>query len=157
MDLESDDEYMRSICDMMNLNEDDAGNGFSFNIDFVVAQAGAPSKNQYADTGSIKTFRSACHDDASLISSDSNPDSDRKLQSSKTRSSSPDSITIDTDTETQATSTLTEDPPSNIEASLEHLMLHNPGLVKKVLQKNSQFSGSSKSYPVSPSQGADGS
>jgi hypothetical protein len=46
MDLESDDEYMKSICDMLNL-EENGGNGFDFDINFIIEEEARPT-NQYA-------------------------------------------------------------------------------------------------------------
>lgn len=56
--FDSDDEYMKSICDIFNISDENAGNGFEFDLDFVIEDALTP-KNQYGDTGSVKTFRDA--------------------------------------------------------------------------------------------------
>jgi hypothetical protein len=62
LDLDSDDEYTKAICDMMNINEEITGDGFEFDISFIVQEVVTPV-NQYGDTGSVKTFRHAFDED----------------------------------------------------------------------------------------------
>jgi hypothetical protein len=46
LDIDSNDEYMQTICNMMNVNNKaQGGNGFDFDIDFVVEDDARP-KNQ---------------------------------------------------------------------------------------------------------------
>jgi hypothetical protein len=158
MELESDDEYMQQICDIYNVDSTQAGNGFEFNIDFLVADA-AVSKNQYGDAGSVKTFREACvpMDETDDESIQSTPDPKTP------RSPSPDSLTIDTDIATQATSNLTENTtPSDVANSLEQLMLQHPALAQSLWAKNSailagsQVNDFTKSTAISPNEGVDG-
>ena len=56
--FDSDDEYMNAICNIFNIDSTSDGNGFEFDMNFVVEDDIRP-KNQYGDTGSIKTFRHA--------------------------------------------------------------------------------------------------
>jgi hypothetical protein len=162
MDVDVDDEYLKSICDTLNVDGEQGCDGFEFDINFLIDENARPN-NQYGDTGSVKTFRSACNeipddltDDGSAVSSEF----DKANSKAKSRSSSPDSLTIDTAEETQTTSTLTADT-KGMEHSLEQMMLNNPDLVQKFLAKNSirdtQLDDNSKTTAVSPSAGVDGS
>jgi hypothetical protein len=170
MDIESDDEHTQEICDLLNIDTEKTCNGFEFNINFIIEEA-PQSKNQYGDTGSVKTFRDACQDDDTVDSNDRLQD-DRSTSSQlsetdsipepptiakKLRSPSPDSLTIETDTTTPDTSTLTED----VAVSLEQMMIRNPELVQKFLAKNftpeKLLANSKNTTAISPNEGVDGS
>jgi hypothetical protein len=164
MDIESDDKLLQEMCNLLNIDTEQNVNGFEFDINFVIEEA-PQSKNQYDDTGSVKTFRDACQDDGTDDSSEqalgdsiTQPNKDDSIPDppmieKKLRSPSPDSLTIHTDTETQATSTLSED----MVASLEQMMLRNPELVKQILGKNSTPDKLvDNSTAVSPFEGVDG-
>jgi hypothetical protein len=60
--FESDDDYMKSICNIFNIDSEREGNGFEFNMEFVIEDDIRP-KNQYGDDGSVKTFRHASDKD----------------------------------------------------------------------------------------------
>jgi hypothetical protein len=163
--IESDDELLQEMCNLLNIDTEQNVNGFEFDINFVIEEA-PQSKNQYGDTGSVKTFRDACQDDRTADSSEQQAVGDSVTQPTeddsildpptiekKLRSPSPDSLTINTDIETQATSTLSED----VVASLEQMMLRNPELVKQILGKNSTPDKLvDNSAAVSPFEGVDG-
>jgi hypothetical protein len=171
LDIDSDDEYMQTICNMMNVDDEAQGvNGFDFDIDFVVADDARP-KNQYGDTGSVRTFRSAFqqHEAGSAYESDSTGKDyiDLSIPSLKPAaiqlspskpSASPFSLHIPMDSDTQATSTLSDSTTKDVESSLEQLMLSNPDLVRKLLAKNpvSDTSMSTSTTAVSPHSGVDG-
>jgi hypothetical protein len=44
LDLESNHEYMKTICGIMNVDEGNGGNGFEFDIKFVVDEVSRPKK-----------------------------------------------------------------------------------------------------------------
>ena len=139
MELESDDEYMQTICDIYNVDSTQASNGFDFNIDFLVEDAKV-SKNQYGDSGSVKTFRDACADDAFSEVSDGSLDS-------------PVDLVMAEDSSTLETSTLTRDSAGDVATSLQKLMLQNPALAQQLYAQLQ-----STSVAVSPiNQGVDGS
>ena len=154
MELESDDEYMQAICDIYNVDTTQAGNGFDFDIGFLVEDAKV-SKNQYGDSGSVKTFRDACVDHLGHTS-DGDSTLDPMDDSVESNSAAPRSTSpvdqVDTDSATQATSTLTPDSSTNISSSLEQLMLKNPTLAQQLYVQLQ-----SASVAVSPTQGVDGS
>jgi hypothetical protein len=164
MDIESDEKLLQEMCNLLNIDTEQNGNGFEFDINFVIEEA-PQSKNQYGDTGSVKTFRDACQDDGTADSSQqavgdivTQPTEDDSILDpptieKKLRNPSPDSLTINTDIETQATSTLSED----VVASLEQMMFRNPELVKQILGKNSTPDKLvDNSAAVSPFEGVDG-
>jgi hypothetical protein len=133
LEMESDDEYMKSICSLLNVDDDHGGQGFEFDIHFLVAEI-ARSKNQYGDSGSIKTFRSACK--ASVDDSEQLTDA----------SDSHDSVYPPGDS-------------SGLEQSLSKLMLAHPDLVQKLLEQQSLVVSAppaSQALAVSPASGVDG-
>jgi hypothetical protein len=165
-DLDSDDEYCTAMADLLNIDTSgDAKKGFDFNIDYLIEEV-SPSKNQYGDSGSVKTFRDECIE---LPTTDMDEEDDESisgtLEKPTPRSSSPDSITIQADNATQATSTLTEDTTAvDIATSLEQMMMKHPELAQSLWAKNSAFlsrapqlNDNSKSAAVSPNEGVDGS
>ena len=157
---ESDDEYFTAMANLLNIDtRGEAKHGFLFNIDYVIDDV-APTKNQYGDDGTVRTFRDACtplpgydSEDASSAQQESEDD----MSTTKAhRSPSPDSMIVQTDSVTQATSTMTDDPSADIAASLEQLMLKNPELAQHLYLKNSAQILST-SVAVSPNEGVDGS
>ena len=157
LDLDSDDEYFTTMADLLNIDTSATScKGFVFDIDYVIEGA-APSKNQFGDDGSVKTFRDACLDteDGSVTDSvvdDASAGSFEIVDPPKQRSTSPVDL-IEADSATQATSTLTEDTPSDVASSLEQLMLQNPELARQLFLKTKL---SSTSVAVSPTEGVDG-
>ena len=94
-----------------------------FDIDYVIDDV-SPSKNQFEDTESVKTFRDACLDleDGSGIGSEADMEAGSpSLLQTALRSQSPVEED-DADAVTQATSTLTK-KSSDVVASLVQLML----------------------------------
>jgi hypothetical protein len=164
MDIESDDELLQEMCNLLNIDKDQNDQGFEFDIDFVIEEA-PQSKNQYGDTGSVKTFRDVCQDELSIESSEKGQSPaapfmddipDPPAIEKKLRSPSPDSLTIQTDSETQATISTLSDGAA---VSLEQMMLSNPELVKQLLAKNAspaKLVDNSNSNPFSPFEGVDG-
>jgi hypothetical protein len=53
MDLDSDDEYMKSICDMLNIDEGNGGNGF----DFDITLSSKKQDDQQTNTGTLVASR----------------------------------------------------------------------------------------------------
>ena len=166
IDLDSGDEYCTAMADLLNIDTSgDAKKGFEFDINYLIEEV-SPSKNQYGDSGSVKTFRDECIE---LPTTDMDEEDDESisgtLEKTTPRSSSPDSITIQADNATQATSTLTEDTTAvDIATSLEQMMLKHPELAQSLWAKNSAFlsrapqlNDNSKSAAVSPNEGVDGS
>ena len=161
LDLDSDDECFTAMADLLNIDTSAAASkGFVFNTDHVIEGA-APSKNQFGDDGSVKTFRDACLDAGDVSVTD--PVADLNLDDASAgsfevvdpptkRSPSPDDLIV-ADSATQATSTLTEDTPSDVAASLEQLMLQNPELARQLFLKTKL---SSTPVAVSPTEGVDG-
>jgi hypothetical protein len=161
MDFDCDDDYLKCICDTLNVEGDQGCNGFEFDINFIIDETPQP-KNQYGDTGSIKTFWSACKE----TGQDEPPNNNSATSLAPAtpavkpspRNPSLDSLTIETDNETQATSTITADT-KGMEYSLEQIMISHPDLVKTFLAKNSlseQLDDNSKMTAVSPLEGVDG-
>ena len=60
--FDSDDEYMQSICNIFNIDREKESHGFEFDMNFVIEDEFSP-KNQYGDSGSVKTFRHAFDED----------------------------------------------------------------------------------------------
>jgi hypothetical protein len=146
------------MTDLLDIDTDGAAKkGFVFDIDYMIEDV-APSKNQYGDDGSVKTFRDECveipdsEDDGSMVGMGEDDSSATGIQ--EHRSPSPDSLIIQPDSATQATSTMTEDP-SDVAAYLEQMMLKNPELLQQLYLKNSQKL-SSLTTAVSPTEGVDG-
>jgi hypothetical protein len=54
MDIESNDELLQEMCDLLNIDTDQNVNGFEFDINFVIDEA-PQSKNQYGNTGDENT------------------------------------------------------------------------------------------------------
>jgi hypothetical protein len=139
MDFDCNDDYLKSICHTLNVEGDQGSNGFEFDINFIIDEAPQP-KNQYGDTGSVKTFRSACkatgQDDSQDDDSATSLAQAAPAAKPSSCSPSPDSLTIETDNETQATRTITADT-KGMEYSLEQMMISHPDLVKQFLAKNS--------------------
>jgi hypothetical protein len=51
-----------SMCDLHNVNTTVSGDGFEFDLAFVVSEENLnEARNQFGDTGSVKTFREECH------------------------------------------------------------------------------------------------
>ena len=149
LDIDSDDEYTRAICNLMNLDEETTGDGFEFNLDFVVEEVLTP-KNQYGDTGSVQTFRDALNDaDADLdeFSKPAHP-SPSDGSPSHTPAAYPSSRPA-----SRVTPDELKHPPSSsaneMAATLEQLILSNPALAQQILAKSSPTA-------VSPMQGVDG-
>jgi hypothetical protein len=160
IDLDSDYEYFTTMADLLNVDTSgSAQKGFTFNLDYLIEDA-VPSKNQYGDSGSVKTFRDACIEDTAdysdMDSSGHMSEDDKSAgrEDSAKRSSSPVDL-VEADTATQATSTLTDDTSEDVAASLEQLMLQNPALAQLLYLKNSAQLQST-SVAVSPYEGADG-
>jgi hypothetical protein len=141
-----------AISDLLNIDTSGtAKKGFVFDIDYLIDDV-APSKHQYGDSGSVKTFRDACVEiPESELDDESEADISKEADQ---RSPSPDSMTIQADSATLATSNLTEDTTSDVAASLEQLMLKNPELAQQLFHKNAQLL--LKTAAVSPTDGADG-
>jgi hypothetical protein len=116
---------MKSICDMLNIDEENGGNGFDFDINFIIEEAGRPT-NQYGDSGSVKTFRDAFDKDGGVATEANH---------------------LAADLEQVALSSPPQTHPSQVEKALEQLMTTNPNLVKTFLAKIPP--------PVSPTKGAD--
>jgi hypothetical protein len=131
-ELESDDEYMKSICSMMNVDESMSGHGFEFDINFVVDNIPL-SNNQYGDSGSVKTFRSACN--VSVTESEQ--------------------LTLASDSSLPVPA-----PPADtgLESTLSKLMLSHPDLVQKLLAQQTApvLATPSNTTVVSPTSGVDG-
>jgi hypothetical protein len=60
--FENDDEHMKSICNVFNIDSEREGDGFEFNMEFAIEDDIRP-KNQHGDDGSVKTFRHASDKD----------------------------------------------------------------------------------------------
>ena len=152
LDLDSDDEYFSTMADLLNIDTSaSVSKGFVFDIDYVIEEA-TPSKNQFGDTGSVKTFRDACVDpeDDSGTGSVAELEAPPSTPDTALRSQSPVDE-VDADAVTQATSTLTDDS-SDVAASLEQLMLQHPKLAQQLYLKSQ-----STTVAVSPSTaGVDG-
>ena len=143
-DLDSDDEYCSQMLDLLGIDSSDgAKKGFEFDIDYIIDQA-VPSKNQFGDSGSVKTFRQEC------IPIDEEYEADSTDQGA--RSPSPDTRTIVVgDAATQATSALTEESTHDIASSLEQMILKNPELAQELFSKYSQ--SSAQTAAVFPNEG----
>ena len=135
--LDSDNEYFSTMADLLNVDTSaSASKGFVFDIDYVIDDV-SPSKNQFGDTGSVKTFQDACLDleDGSGIGSEADMEvgSPGSLQTAL-RSQRPVKE-VDADAVTQATSTLAEES-SDVAASLEQLILQHPQLAQQLYLKS---------------------
>jgi hypothetical protein len=169
LDLDSDDEYTKAICDMMNINEDITGDGFEFDISFIVQEVVTPV-NQYGDTGSVKTFRHAFDEDGGAAAEAADNDTDASSNASSMEPTGKGSIpSTPEDSKPAAIDTspgildLTTPPPKvspdeqkqsasvhdDIESTLEKLILTNPTLAQKILSK------ASPTIHVSPMKGVD--
>jgi hypothetical protein len=146
-DLDSDDEHCSQMLDSLGIDSSDgAKKGFEFDIDCMIDEA-VPSKNQFGDSGSVKTFRQEC------IPIDEEFEGDSTDQGAC--SPSPDTRTIAVgDAATQATSALTEESTHDIASSLEQMILKNPELAQELFRKHSQ--SSAQTAAVSPTEGVDG-
>jgi hypothetical protein len=129
MDLDSDDKYMKSICDMLNIDEESGGNGFDFDINFVIEEAGRPT-NQYRDSGSVKTFRDTFDKDEGTAAETNNPTAHLEQ------------VALSDPPQTHPS------PANKVEKALELLLTTNPDLVKKVM--------ATIPLPVSPMKEVDG-
>jgi hypothetical protein len=127
MDLDSDDEYMKSICDMLNIDEGNGGNGFDFDINFVIEEAGRPT-NQYGDSGSVKTFRDVDKDGGAAAEGNN-------------LAAHLEQVALSNPPQTHPS------PANEVEKALELLLTTNPDLVKKFR--------AIIPLPVSPTKGAD--
>ena len=127
--FDSDDEYMKSICNLFDLDDNqDDGNGFDFDLAFVVEEELKP-KNQYGDSGSVKTFR---HD---------LPQADPSAMS--------DDPSFSADLTPATFSTHPAPSVNDTKLSLETLILSNPSLAQTILSTISTSA-------VSPTEGVDG-
>ena len=157
LDIDSDDDYTKAICNLMNLDEETTGDGFEFNIDFVVEEVLIP-KNQYGDTGSVQTFRNAFDDDGGVIADSQNAKANDSADPPTINT--PESLRIGSHTALNnppdaaakvSPDAMTTQPASDkdMASTLAQLILGNPDLAQKILATTS-------SNAVSPMKGVDG-
>lgn len=61
MGIYSNGEYTTSMCNLHNVDATVTGDGFEFNLAFVILEGKtSEAPNQFGDTGSVKTFREEC-------------------------------------------------------------------------------------------------
>jgi hypothetical protein len=122
--FDSDDEYMTAICNIYNIDQESDGNGFEFDMNFVVEDDIRP-RNQYGDSGSVKTFHHAF-----------DPDGGAAAEASELAASAMDTTpAVDDESKPPAN-------PSNLDElirsdmTLEAMILNNidPNLIKALLQ-----------------------
>jgi BRCT domain type II-containing protein len=119
-------------------------------------------KNQYGDSGSVKTFRSTCRakkpiditnsSDEEEDSEDNRKNDHRKLAHKK---SSPGNMSVDTSQSTQATSTISESLSSNPEQDFARMCVQNPDFLKRFLQSNPEIKTVTSGASKTPPQNAD--
>jgi hypothetical protein len=165
MGIDSDDEYTMSMCDLHNVDTTVLGNGFDFDLAFVISEEKLNEvPNQFGDSGSVKTFRKECQTKDTtprMMDTEKHPNATR--EASTTHTPSPDDMTVDAndiDSFTREPSTIT-DATEDVKKSLEAMMISHPDLVRKVLtktntSKNKLHDNNHNSIAVSPNQGVDG-
>ena len=128
--IESDDEFESQLVESLNLGE---ANGFDFDMTFMVDDP-STSANQYLDSGSVKTFRSACAKRNTGDPMAITTGTVSILQKKQQLETSEMEIDDTPDNETQTTSTLTESTlPGDL---LEQMCLKNPQMLQQILANN---------------------
>jgi hypothetical protein len=168
MGIDSDDEYTMSMCDLHNVDTTVSGDGFEFDLAFVISESNLnEAPNQFGDSGSVKTFREECQtkDTTPTMVTEKHPKAG--ALSTNAHTPPPDDMTVDADDSdsfTREPSTIT-DATEDVEKSLEAMMISHPDLVRKLLTKTKLTSSTSKnklhdnnqnSMAVSPNEGVDG-
>jgi hypothetical protein len=164
MGIDSDNEYTRSMCNLHNVNTTVSGDGFEFDLAFVISEDNLnDAPNQFGDTGSVKTFREECktEDTFPMVDTEKHPNARPTPSSTNAHVQAPDDMTVDADESdsfTREPSTIT-DATEDVEKSLEALMISQPELVRKLLTKTSKNKlndNNQKSTAVSPNEGVNG-
>jgi hypothetical protein len=164
MGIDSDDEYTMSMCDLHNVDTTVSGDGFEFDLAFVISEENLnDAPNQFGDTGSVKTFREECQteDTFPMVDTEKHPNARPAPSTTNAHVQAPDDMTVDADESdsfTREPSTIT-DATEDVEKSLEALMISHPELVRKLLTKTSKNKlndNNQKSTAVSPNEGVDG-
>jgi hypothetical protein len=170
MGIDSDDEYTMSMCDLYNVDITGDGEGFEFDLEFVVSdEALNKAPNQFGDNGSVKTFRDDVIKEApnpKMLENERYPHSRASTDSNK-HSPIPDDTQAyedDGDSPNRA-SRSPEATAEEVQKTLEALKLSHPDIFRTFtdkLQQNPnpskhQLRDNQKSTAVSPNEGVDGS
>jgi hypothetical protein len=159
IESEADNEFVQELSESLNIasgKNNGKGDAFDLDLSFMLDNEENP-KNQYGDSGSVKTFRSACRpkkprdtnssdeeeDKGVDIHEASNPQqNDRSNNSEQEKRSkkkppeltSPRDMSVDT-SQTQETSTIS-DSTANPEHAFAQMCLQNPDFLARFLQSN---------------------
>jgi hypothetical protein len=147
-----EDEFAKQLSEMYNLSSGNSTeNGDKFDLDLSFMLEDQHPKNQYGDSGSVKTFRE--QDDKTIeidSSSDEESNNDKSKEADKTRKNkeshqetgkepkptqSPGNMSVDTSNNTQETSTLS-DSMVNPEQQFAKMCLQNPDFLARFLKNN---------------------
>jgi hypothetical protein len=169
MHMDNNHKYTMSMCDLHNVDTTVSGNGFKFNLAFVISEEKLnDAPNQFGDTSSVKTFCEECQTNDStpiMMDTEKHPNARKPTTStSKAHNPAPNNMTVDADESdsfNREPSTITN-ATEEVERSLEALMISHPELVRKLLtktklaSKNKLHDKNQKSTAVSPNEGVDG-
>jgi hypothetical protein len=172
--IESEEnDFVLELSESLNISSEknkDGEKGDAFDLDLSFMLDDENPKNQYGDSGSVKTFKSACQAKKTidLLSSDEETDEEKDKEEGKDEpkiaaksnkgegNEGPRGLSIDTSTATQETSTLTQDTSTisestNPEQAFAQMCIQNPDLLAKYLKSKSEQPGESNT----PAQNTD--
>jgi hypothetical protein len=144
--IESEDnEFVLELSESLNIssakNTGEKGDAFDLDLSFMLDVAENP-KNQYGDSGSVKTFKSTCKKPIDVDSSDDEDEEEEEDDSKKTtpkekeKTEGPGEISITS--QTQETSTIS-DSMANPEQAFAKMCLQNPELLMRYLKGNPEI------------------
>jgi hypothetical protein len=179
IESEEDNDFVLELSESLNISsakQTEKGDVFDLDLSFMLDDDNP--KNQYGDSGSVKTFRSACRSkkpidipDSSDEEDEEDKDSDEtktpkrayrnssklddppKTKDKKTEGKSPGDMSVDT-SQTQETSTIS-DSMANPEQAFASMCIQNPDFLARFLQSNPGIKPAVTGESETPAQNKD--
>ena len=167
IDSETDNDFIQELSESLNISSaknTDKDDVFDLDLSFMLDDENP--KNQYGDSGSVKTFRSACRSKKPIhinSSSDEEEDSDEERkrqyettsqkQSRATEGKRPGEMSVDT-SQTQETSTIS-DSTANPEQAFARMCIQYPEFLTRFLTSNPEIKSVTPGASNTPSQKSD--